>query len=303
MLLTAVYDQFSIEAAKKSIEFTLDVGAEQALLWGDSLRVQQILSNLVSNAIKFTGAGGRVCLQSDLTPGSGPEGYSWQLTVSDNGIGMTAPQQEAAFDVFSQADSSISRSYGGTGLGLSISKSLAELLGGSIALESELGGGSTFTVTLPLRRAPAGSETTRNSTQTLKRNYGKSVLVAEDNPTNRFIIEKKLARLGLAVEVVANGAEALQSYRASLGRGGRSRFAAILMDIQMPVLNGIETARELLSLGCDVPVFALTADVQSDSRRQCLNAGMREFIGKPYEEAQLVSLFDRYFGVDETPLN
>lgn len=306
-LLNGLHKQFSFEAQRKAIDLSLasepldsaapDTGEGQLVLLGDAHRIQQILANLLSNAIKFTDRGGKVTLSSRLSPGeASSQGYLWHLSVSDTGIGMTASQQAAAFDVFEQADSSTSRRYGGTGLGLSISKALTELLGGTIELHSEVDSGTVFSLALPLPAAPADAVLPEPLGAGLQRDYGKSVLVAEDNPTNRFIIERKLARLGLQSVLVADGAAALAQYDASLDGDGRSAFAAILMDIQMPVMNGIEAARALQSRGCRVPVFALSADVQSDSRRLCLQAGIREFIGKPYEEQQLVGLFDRYFG-------
>lgn len=294
-LLTRVFDMFKLAAAEKSIHFALDAPEADHFIVGDPTRTQQVLSNLVSNAIKFTAQGGTVTLRSEIQAPALDKGhYIWQLNVADTGIGMTERQQLTIFDVFTQADSSISRSYGGTGLGLSISKALIELMDGELTLQSEFGVGSTFTATIPTTRGQAPDKSAADGSPELQRNYQCTVLVAEDNLTNQFIIQRKLQRLGLNPVVVNNGLEALQQYTASLNQSGQSSFSAVLMDVQMPVMNGIDTTTELRALGCQLPIFALTADVQIECRAQCFAAGMQAFIGKPFEEAKLIDLFDQY---------
>lgn len=295
--LIGIRDLFKVEARRKSLDFVLDNDKEMDDVWlvGDWYRLQQVLNNLISNAIKFTKAGGRITLSSRLKINHARQNCRWLLAVTDTGIGMNQEQLQSVFEEFTQADSSISRSYGGTGLGLSISKALVELLGGTIEVHSRPGEGSRFEIQLTLKQAPADTISKTPSPADLTRHYERSVLVAEDNPTNQLIIRKKLERLGLRTIIVNNGLEALDQYEASLNQHGQSSFAAILMDVQMPIMNGIDASRELRLRDCQLPIFALSADVQNDRQQQCLDAGMQAFIGKPFEDPSLVSLFDRYF--------
>ncbi len=295
-LVRAVHELFRMEAAKKNVHFHLKADDDSPRLEGDPQRIQQVLSNLVSNAIKFTPAGGSVTLSSSLRAAPDDSDYRWTLAVSDTGIGISREQQARVFDVFTQADSSTSRRYGGTGLGLAITQSLVELMGGTIDLRSDLGAGSVFAVTLPLQASSATETTLPDPGIDLDRHYAQSVLVAEDNPTNQLIIRKKLIKLGLQPVIVDNGKQALTQYERSLNHTGHSHFAAVLMDVQMPVMNGIDATRELRARGCRLPIFALTADVQTQREQECLQAGMQAFIGKPFEVARLVRLFDRYLG-------
>lgn len=300
-LVSNTQELFNVVAADNSLALVVELSAELAAsevrLIGDPNRIQQILSNLVSNAIKFTNPGGSVTVTSALQAATGGKGdCTWILSVVDTGIGMSEQQQQTVFNVFTQADSTITRLFGGTGLGLSISRALAELMGGSIGLSSKPGVGSTFTLTLPVELAASQQCLPSAPMPNWHRNYQRSVLVAEDNPTNQFIIRKKLSRLGLQPVIVSNGIETLEQYSASLDESGRSSFALILMDVQMPVLNGIEATRELRSRGCGLPIFALTADVQIERRDQCMQAGMQAFVTKPLEMSTLVDLLDKYLG-------
>ncbi len=293
-LVLGMHELFRISAEEKAIDLTVEADHEDVYLLGDPARIQQIITNLVSNAIKFTSPGGRVKLNSKLDCSDCGEAYDWSITVSDNGIGMTDEQQETVFDIFTQADSSITRSYGGTGLGLSISKLLAEKMGGGIKLKSQFGDGSSFTLQLSLKQGGAPPDLDAGTKPVLHRDYQAAVLVAEDNTTNQLILRRKLQKLGVSSVVVCNGLEVLQEYESSLNSDGSSPYALLLMDIQMPLMNGIEAARELRQRGCTLPVIALTADAQVERKQQCLAAGMQAFVSKPYEIERLIKLFDSY---------
>ncbi len=306
-LLTSIYKLYQVEADNHGIEFLLNVDAIDVRFIGDPHRIQQILANLISNAFKFTQPGGKVILESQInsensTSLAPSQQGSWILSVSDTGIGMTEAQQKSVFDMFAQADSSTSRHFGGTGLGLSICRGLIEHMGGDITVTSQPDLGTEFQVKLTLPIAPVERATTANHTKRLSRNYQQSVLVAEDNPTNQFIIRKQLERLGIAPCIVNNGQEVIDAYQASLQSDQQSHFAMILMDVQMPIISGLEATQKLQELGCQLPIVALTADVLMDRRQQCLDVGMQGFIGKPFVEAKLVEVFDTFLGALNNPV-
>jgi CheY-like chemotaxis protein len=199
------------------------------------------------------------------------------LTVKDTGIGIPAAQQERVFDKFTQADSSITRRFGGTGLGLTISRRLAEIMGGGIAVESTPGEGSAFTVTLPLRRAEtAPAAGTRPATT----GEARRVLVVEDNPVNVMVAADMLRRLGHSFEVAENGRAALKAWRDGV-------FDTVLMDLQMPDLDGVQTARRIRQMeraanGKPVTIIAVTAHALEEDRERCLAAGMNDYLTKPF---------------------
>ena len=255
------------------LRHTLDA---PALVRGDAGRLRQILLNLLSNAVKFTGAGlVRVCCHEIRRE----EGRVWlRFEVTDTGIGIDPAVQRRLFRPFTQADASTTRRYGGTGLGLAICKRLAEAMGGSIALESTPGIGSVFRVDLPFAlvadtRAPSVPGATEGGGSTL----GARVLVAEDNPVSQLMAAEMLKRLGCTVDVAGNGREAVEALRAR-------PYDVVLMDCEMPVLNGYDATRQLRAGetdGARVPVIAMTASALKGDRERCLEAGMDDFLPKP----------------------
>jgi two-component system CheB/CheR fusion protein len=246
----------------------------------DPLRLQQILANLLSNAVKFTNQGGiRVWV--------GRDGEQLVFRVSDTGIGMSDDQVNQLFIAFRQADSSTTRRYGGTGLGLAISRRLAELMGGRLAARSSPGRGSEFELRLPLRPArlpvapaprPAMDEATGQPLQGLR------LLVAEDNPVNQLVIEQLLTRAGADVRMAGDGAEAVALVQQAPGD-----FDAVLMDVQMPVMDGIEATRQIALLAPGLPVVGQTAHAMPEERAQCLACGMVAHVAKPIEIDRLIA--------------
>ncbi len=256
---------------------------------GDVDRLRQVLMNLLTNAVKFTARGEvRLALQTRLRQGR------VQLTfqVSDSGIGIEADQIASLFQRFSQADGSISRRFGGTGLGLAISKRLVEAMDGSIEVRSEIGRGATFEVrlTLPAAGALAEAEAAPRPERTPKPGCGPlpalRVLVAEDVPVNQELVRLMLAPLGCKVTVVGNGEEAVEA----AGTGG---FGLILMDMQMPVLDGLEATRAIRRLSgpvARIPIVALTANVLPEQIEHCRKAGMNDHVAKPFVTEDLQSM-------------
>jgi PAS domain S-box-containing protein len=278
-----VRELFLAQAQQQRVQLTV-VGVD-APQWvqGDQVRLKQVLSNLVGNAVKFTRDGAvtvRVTAREDGTM------VRLQLAVEDTGIGIPKEHQAALFQPFRQVDATTSRRFGGTGLGLAISRHLVEAMGGALTLESVEGKGSTFTTSVALPRvARVSAELGAVLTQAERTSVaGLRVLVAEDNPVNQLVLSRLLQRLGCVVSLVANGQEALE-------RLGGHQFDAVLMDMQMPVMDGLEATRRARQLRTEsrlVPIVALTANAFAEDRTACLEAGMNDFLSKPVQESQLV---------------
>ena len=286
-LLRQQHEFHACAAAQKDVDFILSQisDAVDMMRIGDDFRIGQILGNLISNAVKFTQAG-----QISLEVAQG--GGDWvKFTVSDSGIGMTAEQIGRATEDFEQADSSTTRIYGGSGLGLAIVSKLVDLMGGEFTLESQLEQGSTAIVCLPLRRVAASDidrGDLRKSDRVLERIpdlAGLRVLVAEDNATNRLILEKMLALLKVNAVFVENGQEACVAW-------APGRFDALLLDISMPVLDGQEALaqiRDQASARGDPPPYAIavTANVMKHQEEAYFAQGFSAVLPKPYKKSEL----------------
>lgn len=267
---------------------------------GDTLRLQQVLINLGSNAIKFTDSG-KVKLSIAHAPIK--DGLR-RLTfcVSDTGIGIAPENQTKIFSGFTQAEASTTRRFGGTGLGLAISQHLVELMGGHLSLSSKLGEGSRFFFSLDLPEvAPDTVSTPKIFTQEPRPNIqyrlsGMRLLLVEDNPTNQQIALELLEMEGADVDVANNGLEAIESLEHHLDVFQHCGYDAILMDLQMPVMDGLSATRvirEKLQL-TKIPIIAMTANAMSSDRDACISAGMNDHIGKPFDITQLVNLICQY---------
>ena len=244
---------------------------------GDGLRLAQILTNLLSNAIKFTGGG---LVSVDVRR----EGDATQFKISDTGIGMNAEQMSRLFQPFEQADTSTTRTYGGTGLGLYISMDLARLMGGNINVESQLGHGSTFTLHLNLPAVvapehPAGVADTAGTGLA-----GVRVLAADDIEVNRLVLADLLLHEGAQVVFAENGEQVLEQ----LHHAGANAFDVVLMDVQMPVMDGFDATRRVRLIAPSLPVIGLTAYALTEEREKCLAAGMVEVVTKPINVKVLV---------------
>jgi CheY-like chemotaxis protein len=284
-IATGARDTFQALADDKAVELELTVEPAARGRWrGDPTRVRQILHNLISNAVKFT-ADGAVAIRI------GHDGAALVMAVTDSGPGIPPERQAAMFDRFTQADTSTTRRFGGSGLGLAICRELAEMLGGSIALESAEGRGSTFTVRLPLARAaPAKPAVVRERKPGPRRRGRPRILAAEDNATNRMVLETLLDDLGAELVLVEDGAAALDAYR-------EEPWDLVLMDIQMPLMDGPAAAKAIRAYEASerrprTPILALTANVMAHQAEDYRAAGMDGLIAKPVQRAQLVAAIE-----------
>jgi len=298
--LAAVLDELAATAApmaqKKGLELSFNVAdGTPRCVAGDRLRLLQVMLNLIGNAIKFTERGSvTVSIAAagvDAGAGAAVAQHWLRFCVSDTGIGLSPEAQARIFSPFSQAEASTTRRFGGTGLGLSISRRLTEGMGGRIEVRSEPGQGSTFCVYLPLEPAPDFASAPAQAAIALGRDEfrGARVLVAEDNAINREVIERLLRYAGIEVSLAATGREALQ-----LLRGREAAPDLIIMDVQMPDMDGLTATRALRGEGRDLPVVAFTAGVFAAERELCKAAGMSDFIAKPIDVDELAAVLTRW---------
>ena len=299
--LDGIAELLKPRAREKGLDFVLEKeGNLPDWLVGDSLRLRQVLINLIGNAIKFTSEG-----QVGLSVRARTEdGRIWvRFAVRDTGIGMSEAEQQRIFSAFEQADLSTSRRFGGTGLGLAISKHLVDAQGGEIGVESSPGIGSTFWCRvpympsqLPSDERPDGTEYGPTSAELRLRRYGDCrILLAEDNEVNQLVVRQMLVDLGFRVDCVASGIEALEAL-------DEQRYDLILMDCMMPDLNGFETTREIRRRETGsrhTPIIAMTAHALEEDRDRCLGVGMDDYLSKPFRRESLFGILDRWLKTTE----
>ncbi|MEK6633721.1 MAG: ATP-binding protein, partial [Nitrospirota bacterium] len=283
-------------AKKKALALTVDIAPDvPESLRGDPVRLRQILFNLVGNAIKFTERGSvAVSVTLQQAPAHLPDSILLGWRISDTGIGMTDEQQTRLFQAYSQAETSTARNFGGTGLGLMICRQLVELMGGEIAVESRAGSGTTFSYTtllLPtIQREHVGSAVAEVSKPESRCGSPKRILVADDNEINQVVACKFLQKLGFEVEIARNGREAVEA-------ASRTPYDAILMDCEMPEMDGYDATRAIRQreMGHDrhIPVIALTGHASAEDERVCVDAGMDAVLTKPVTLPALRGTLDR----------
>jgi len=295
-MLENIHASFAPQAQAKKIGLKINIGPEvPKLIRSDWGKIRQVLVNLVANALKFTPTGGRVSVNFDVARAKDQKA-TMKFSIKDSGIGIPKDFQPKIFDAFSQADSSLTRQYGGTGLGLAICARLVELLGGRIDLSSETGKGSTFEVELPVEIGAHDSQaSTRNaeSTRQIQARFrsGKAlrVLLCEDNLVNQRVTRGILEKCGIEVRVVENGAAAVALYSSE-------PFDAILMDVQMPIMDGEEATRQIRALEqitfAHVPIIALTAHAFASDRDRYLAVGMDHYLAKPFSQIELLKILE-----------
>jgi two-component system sensor histidine kinase/response regulator len=296
-LMKDVHDMFYDQCVRKGIELqSNNVAVQSDLVIGDSLRLKQVLVNIIGNAVKFTSKGKITLSMTEQTSGDESKNFTW--IVEDTGPGIPKESHSKLFKVFSQADTSTTRAYGGTGLGLVISKRIVNAMQGDISFTSEVGVGTKFTINAFLKKS---QQNPNSHNQATRRNLSasgsqtnfsdKSMLVVEDNDINQDVILAILSSWGISVELANNGQEGLEKARTSL-------YDAILMDCQMPVLNGFDASKAIRQLPGDhakVPIIAMTANALRGDRERCNAAGMDEYLTKPIKIDELKTVLHNYF--------
>jgi CheY-like chemotaxis protein/HPt (histidine-containing phosphotransfer) domain-containing protein len=289
------------KAAQKQIDLRLDSNASAASdVLGDPLRVRQIVANLLSNAIKFTERG-QVRVRLDFAPRSNGR-VDLRIEVKDTGSGIPAEKLPAIFEKFTQADGSVTRKYGGTGLGLAITRRLVEMHNGEITVESEVDKGSTFSVTLPLDPAPvleaAPELPARGETRSAAGAPAAAarLLLVEDNVVNQKVVLAILRKKGYSIDVANDGQEGLAKLEAAFASNGEPGYHLVLMDVQMPVLDGLEATRAIRRnpRWRRLPIVAMTAHAMNGDRERCLQAGMDGYISKPVQPAHLIATIEEH---------
>jgi len=284
---------YNVKAVEKNIKLNLQLSESvDRYLMGDPVRISQILSNLINNAIKFTSLG-EINIKIERIESSDQVKFS----VSDTGIGIPKESQNKLFDSFTQADSSTSRRYGGTGLGLAISKHLIEMMDGEIKLESKEGKGSTFTFIISLPVSTKHTNTgTLHQQQSITKNQHSSILadkkalLAEDVVVNQLVAKEILTQAGLSVDLACNGKEAVEM-------ASSTQYDLIIMDIQMPIMDGYQATREIRKLKnyIDTPIIAMTANAMDSDKAKCKDAGMNDHIAKPIDANSLIADLEKHF--------
>jgi two-component system sensor histidine kinase/response regulator len=285
------------QARAKGLRLEVQIGSDvPRRVRGDGRRLHQVVLNLVSNAIKFTSTGG-VSVRVSVLPTAGEDGAMVRVAVADSGIGIDPSNLQRMFEPFTQADVSTTRLYGGTGLGLAIARELVELMGGTITADSELGVGSTFSFELVLAPAHAGDEAlparAAGVLAAAPADWASAplVLVAEDSQVNQIVAARTLERCGCRVDVVGDGRAALEAL-------AKQHYDAVLMDCEMPDMDGYQATAELRRRERDAdghtPVIAMTAQAMDGDRERCIDAGMDDFISKPMRHQDLADTLRRW---------
>ena len=302
-MLRQVAGIFEFRLGEKKQQLIMNIDPRiPARIITDEQRLAQVITNLISNAIKFTANEGKITIEAKrIDNNENPNVCELELRVIDTGVGISREEQGRLFKPFVQVDSSISRKYGGTGLGLAISKKIVEMMQGDIRLESEEGRGATFIFTIkakPVLQAVAGNAKTKtNADQKINMEifYGKRILLTEDVAINREIVISLLEDFKLEITEAENGQQAFDLFAAN-----PEKYDLIFMDIQMPVVNGYDSTRLIRSLdhphAKTIPIIAMTANVFKEDIDLCIAAGMNDHIGKPLNQHEIIIILNKYFG-------
>ncbi|WP_413540852.1 ATP-binding protein [Photobacterium angustum] len=277
-----VADQLAPQATKNNVQFQCEIDdAIPKQIYGDKNRIAQVLFNLIGNAVKFTSIGSVRVVARKVDA-------NIEIAVIDTGIGIAKDAQANIFNPFHQADGSITRRYGGTGLGLAISQHLIEKMNGSISLESELGTGSCFKISIPIIY-PSLKSCEADMKFKNKSDCSLNILLAEDSNTNQLVAKLMLERRGHKVAITNNGKEAI-----NVLLQGHNKFDLVLMDISMPILDGLEATKQLRQRKISIPIVALTANAMQSDQKIYHDIGMDGFLAKPICSNELDALLEKY---------
>jgi PAS domain S-box-containing protein len=292
-LLGSTTDLFEYAILEKNLEIHIDYDFSiPAMLEGDSLRLSQILNNLVGNAVKFTERG-EIVIHARLDKIT-KEAITITFSIADTGIGMSPEELDKLFHSFSQTDASNTRKYGGTGLGLVITKQLVEMMGGKIWVESTKDKGSTFHCTVVFQPSKLGTSPVPDSVPTDSLSFCGDILLAEDNAVNQLVAQDILESFGLKIDIAVNGAEAIEMSR-------NKSYDLILMDLQMPEVDGFEASRQIRTFNRSIPIIALSAAVMQRDKELTLEAGMNAHLSKPINIKELQTVLSHYLHMSENP--
>jgi CheY-like chemotaxis protein/two-component sensor histidine kinase len=288
-LVQSLYQSFSYKAKEKNVVFDIEYDEKMPfMVKGDNFRLSQVLNNLISNAIKFTRQG-RITLKVQMEQNN-DQSFLTRFSVIDTGIGIPEDKKDKIFEQFTQANSDTTRLYGGTGLGLSISAKLVELMGSVITVDSELGKGSDFHFSIMLHKAskteassPAQKPFIRNP-NSLK---DKMILLAEDNPFNANIARRFIEGWGAKMDLVLDGQQALEFAL-------RKKYDLILMDVQMPVLDGFSCSKAIRKHLPDIPIIIVTASPKNEIMERIISSGINGFVSKPFKPNELQSKMQQF---------
>jgi len=297
-MISNIVDISSVRAEEKHQRIAVNVSENvPSVITGDELRLSQVITNLLTNAIKFTPDKGAVALNVEMTAEEGDE-VILKIEVADSGIGITEEQQKKLFTSYNQADSSISKNFGGTGLGLVISKQIVELMRGTIWIESEINKGSKFIFTIKAKKGTNSAVTGDSAAQDEQDEGGYdfskyTILAAEDVDFNREILAAILEDTGVSIDFTENGVETLSLYKTN-----PDKYGLILMDVEMPEMDGYEAARAIrgleLARAKSIPIIAMTANVFQEDIEKCLSAGMNCHLGKPIDSKILYKTIKKH---------
>ncbi len=299
-VINNMLDVVKVRADEKKLQMSVDIGSNvPRILIGDAMRISQVLINLAGNAVKFTPEGGTIDIAINEKQAGGSS-VILQVSVADNGIGISEEKQNEIFRSFTQADASISHAYGGTGLGLTISKILVGMMGGKIWVESKENKGSTFYFTLSLKKADsvdasltAEGVIIEDTDHAVSRLQGAHILVVEDNLLNQELVQELLTMEGLTCETASDGQQALELL-------AKNNFDAVLMDCQMPVLDGYQATAAIRQQGNfkELPIIALTANAMVEDVNRALGAGMNDHVAKPVDPDVLFTTMAKWISME-----
>jgi CheY-like chemotaxis protein len=294
-MLAGIINVTSVRAGEKYQDIIVNVNTNvPPFIVSDDLRLSQVITNLLTNAIKFTPENGKITVNAEKLDETGDE-ITLRIEVVDSGIGISEEQQKRLFTSYNQADSSITKNFGGTGLGLAISKRIVELMQGAIWIESELNKGSKFIFTIKAKKGTSSAdEVSSDGSKKAGYNFkGYTILAAEDVEINREILAALLEETGISIDFVENGKAAVSKFTEN-----PDRYSLILMDVHMPELDGYEATRTIRALELarakNIHIIAMTADVFKEDIEKCISAGMNDHIGKPVSQDDLRGKIKQY---------